>query len=251
MQRRQLHRQDTTVPEPPRDRVRHPGKTALWLTGGAIVIWGLLCLVGLLLTQVLERTAFHHADLGANRWFVSHRVPFLNHVAAFGTGMAQTLTVIVATAVLAGLLRWRTGRWYEAIVLVISVVGEVAIFLGVTLIVPQRRPPVPRLDPAPPTSSYPSGHTAASIALYCCLALVVLWLYGDRGWARALAVVLFCVPVFVGISRVYMGEHYPSDVVAGALLSVLWLSLVASMLLPRRPTPRRALSRTPRRAFRS
>ena len=236
------------VPEPPADRVRHPGQAALWLLAGAIVIWGLMCLLGLLLTRVLEHTAFHHTDLGANRWFVHHRVAFLNDVAAFGTGLAQTLTVIVITAVLIGVLRWRTGRWYEAIVLVISVAGEVAIFLCATLIVPQRRPPVHRLDPAPPTSSYPSGHTAASIALYCCLALIVLWLYSGRGWARALAVAGFCVPVFVGLSRVYMGEHYPSDVVAGALLGGLWLSLVAVILLPG-DRPQRARGRSPSRVL--
>ncbi len=166
MQLRLPHRRSPAGPKPPADRTQHPGKVALWLLGGAVVIWGLMCLLGLLLTHVLEHTAFHHADLGTNRWFASHRVPFLNDVAAFGTGMAQTLTVILITAVLVVVLRWRTGRWYEAIVLVTSVVGEVAIFLCVTLIVPQRRPPVHRLDPAPPTSSYPSGHTGASIALY-------------------------------------------------------------------------------------
>ena len=249
MQLRLPGRRGATAPAPPRERTQHPGKTALWLLGGAVVIWGIMCLLGLLLTHVLEHTGFHHADLGTNRWFVRHRVPFLNDVAAFGTGMAETLTVIVATAVLVIVLRWRTGRWYEAIALVVSVVGEVAIFLCVTLIVPQRRPPVHRLDPAPPTSSYPSGHTGASIALYCCLALIILWLYSDRGWARALAVVLFCVPVFVGLSRIYMGMHYPSDVLAGAILSTLWLSLVATTLLPRRPASERVARRSPRRAL--
>ncbi|HEX9066175.1 MAG TPA: phosphatase PAP2 family protein [Streptosporangiaceae bacterium] len=243
------HHRDTTAPAPPQDRTSHPARTALWLLGGAIVIWGIMCLLGLLLTHVLEHTGFHHADLGTNRWFVGHRVPFLNDVAGIGTGMAETVTVVVIAAVLVGVLRWRTGRWYEAMVLVVSVVGEVAIFICVTLIVPQRRPPVHRLDAAPPTSSYPSGHTGASIALYCCLALIILWLYSDRGWARAVAVLLFCVPAYVGLSRIYMGMHYPSDVVAGALLSSLWLSLVATTLLPRRSAAQRARGQSRRRVL--
>ena len=242
-------RRGTDLPPPRRRSTGHPARIALLLLAGAIVTWGLMCLLGLLLTHVLEHTAFHHADLGTDRWFAHHRVAFLNDVAAVGTGMAQTVTVIIVTAVLVAVLRWRTGRWYEAIVLVISVVGEVAIFLCVTLIVPQRRPPVPRLDPAPPTSSYPSGHTGAAIALYCCLALIVLWLYSDRGWARASAVLLFCVPVYVGLSRIYMGMHYPSDVIAGALLSSLWLTLVATTFLPRRRAGQRVRRRSPRRAF--
>lgn len=207
---------------------------ALWLLAGAVVIWGLVCFAGLVLTHVVDRTPVHSADLGVNRWFAARRTPVLNDITALGTSMAETITVIAVTTVLVLLLRWRTGRWYEAVVLVISIVGELVIFLAATAVVPQRRPPVHRLDVAPSTSSYPSGHTGAAVALYGCLALLVLWLYAGRPWARAVATALFCVPVLVAWSRVYRGMHYPSDVIAGALAGGLWLSLVASTFLPTR-----------------
>ena len=95
-----------------------------------------------------------------------------------------------------------------------------------TATVPQRRPPVHRLQPAPPTSSYPSGHTAAAVALYCCVAVVILMIYARHPVARIVAGVLFLVPAFVACARLYLGEHYPSDVIAGALLGVLWLTHV-------------------------
>jgi len=112
----------------------------------------------------------------------------------------------------------------------------VLIFLAVTETVPQRRPPVPRLQAAPATSSYPSGHTAAAVALYGCLGVLFL-VYVSRPGLRWLAAVLFCIPVYVAISRVYEGEHYPSDVIAGALLGVLWLTCVLRALPPIRGTP--------------
>jgi membrane-associated phospholipid phosphatase len=230
---------------PPWEKPDDRWTVALWLLGGAIVIWGAMSVIGLLLTHVIDRGSFHAADLGVNQWFVHERTRFWNDATAVGTGMAQTTTVVIVTAVAALALRWLTKRWYEAIMLVTCIVGELAIFLATTTIVPQRRPAVPRLDPAPPTSSYPSGHTAAAVCLYGCLAILLLWLYAGRPGARIVATLLFCVPVVVAVSRVYRGMHYPSDVLAGALLGALWLSLVTKTLLPHRPWGRGARRHLP------
>jgi undecaprenyl-diphosphatase len=219
-----------------------PWTVALWLLAGAISIWGVMSLIGLLLTHIVDRGSAHAADLNVNQWFAHHRTSFWNDATAFGTGLAETITVIVVTLVVTAILRWRTKRWYEALILITAVVGELVIFLSVTAVVPQRRPPVAKLDPAPATSSYPSGHTAASLCLYGCLALLVLWLFAGRPGARILAALLCCVPIVVGVSRIYRGMHYPSDVLAGLLLGGLWLSLVVSTFLPQHPWRRRAIS---------
>jgi membrane-associated phospholipid phosphatase len=193
---------------------------------GAAVIWVVLSALGLILTHVFNTGPVHRADLGVDVWFAHHRSPGWNSVMLFGTAMAETLPVIVVTAVLALLARWRLGHWWASALLVTSVAGEVLIFLAVTATVPQRRPPVPRLQSAPPTSSYPSGHTAAAVALYCCVAVLILIIYARRPVARIAAGLLFLVPAFVACARMYLGEHYPSDVIAGALLGALWLSHV-------------------------
>jgi len=213
---------------------------ALWLLAGAVAIWGAMSLIGLLLTHIVDRGSVHAADLDVNQWFAHNRTSFWNSTTAIGTGLAETITIIAVTAVVAVILRWRTKRWYEAVILITAVMGELVIFLAVTAIVPQRRPPVSKLDPAPPTSSYPSGHTAAALCLYGCLAILVLWLYGGRPGAKIIAAVLCCIPIVVGISRVYRGMHYPSDVLAGLLLGGLWLWLVASTFLQQRPWGRPA-----------
>jgi membrane-associated phospholipid phosphatase len=228
-------------PAPPWERLGDPWTVALWLLAGAISIWGVMSLIGLLLTHIVDRGPAHAADLNVNQWFAHHRTSFWNDATAFGTGLAETITVIVVTVVVAAFLRWRTKRWYEALILITAVVGELVIFLSVTATVPQRRPPVARLDPAPATSSYPSGHTGVSLCLYGCIALLVLWLFAGRPGARILAAVLCCVPVVVGMSRIYRGMHYPSDVLAGLLLAGLWLSLVVRTLRPQRPWRRRAI----------
>ncbi|MGN6680378.1 MAG: phosphatase PAP2 family protein, partial [Streptosporangiaceae bacterium] len=219
-----------------------------WLFGGAVAIWGVMSLLGLLLTHIIDRGSVHKADLGVNQWFVQQRTSLWNGATAIGTEMAETITVIAIAVAAVLILRWVTKRWYEAIMLVTCIVGELAIFLATTMVVPQRRPTVHKLDMAPPTSSYPSGHTGAAVCLYGCLAILLLWLYRGQPGVKVIAIVLFCVPVFVAVSRVYRGMHYPSDVLAGALLGVLWLSLVTRTFHPHRPWARGAARQSPARS---
>lgn len=222
---------------------------ALRLGLGLVAIWGLISLLGLLETRVLNTGSVHRADLGVDVWLAAHRTGFWNAATHVGTTMATTLTVICVTAALVLLLRWRLGRWHESLVLITVMVGEIVLFLAASSTIHQDRPPVARLDQAPPTSSYPSGHTAAAVALYGCLAVLVIWIYGRRPAARIAACVLALVPFFVAFSRLYRGMHYPSDVIAGALLGSLWLLLVVRTLLPRaqRPTARPSAGRVRRR----
>ena len=210
---------------------------ALCLLGGAVAIWIVLTVIGLILTHVFDKGAVHRADLGVDIWFAHHRSPGWNSVMLFGTDLARTQTVIAVAAAAALFLRWRLKRWHESFIVIAAVAGEVLIFLAVTQTVPQRRPPVPRLQAAPTTSSYPSGHTAAAIALYGCLGVLLL-VYVSRPGLRWLAALLFCIPVYVALSRLYEGEHYPSDVIAGALLGGLWLTCVLRTLPPVRVAPR-------------
>jgi membrane-associated phospholipid phosphatase len=233
----------------PRQRHHRGWVIALRLVGGAVAIWIVLTVFGLLLTRVFDTGAVHRSDLGVDIWFAHHRSPGWNDVMLFGTDLARTQTVIAVAAAAALFLRWRLKRWHESFVVIAAVTGEVLIFLAVTETVPQRRPPVPRLQVAPTTSSYPSGHTAAAVALYGCLGVLLL-VYVSRPGLRWLAAVLFCIPIYVGLSRLYEGEHYPSDVIAGALLGGLWLTCVLRTLPPPRAAPRAEQRRDGRLATR-
>jgi membrane-associated phospholipid phosphatase len=95
---------------------------------------------------------------------------------------------------------------------------------------------VTHLDRAPPTSSFPSGHTGAAIALYAALAVVVLR-RTRRRWVRGVSVtLLLAVPVLVGLSRLYRGMHHPSDVAGSVVCAGLTLA-VSYVVVLRRPLP--------------
>jgi undecaprenyl-diphosphatase len=207
---------------------------AATLALGAIGLTVALVLLGLALTHLSETGVLRRWDLSVDRWLAGQRTSGLDTLTRFGNEVANTPTVVLVGLVMFFVVRAWLGRWYESCVLAVALVGEVAVFLTVAAAVHRPRPDVPRLDQAPPTSSFPSGHTMAAVVLYGCLA-VLLVRYATSGLALPVAALLWLVPLGVAASRLYRGMHYPTDVLAGALAGAVWLLVVVHTMLPARP----------------
>jgi undecaprenyl-diphosphatase len=204
-------------------RRREGVPSALFLLGWAVVLAAALSVAGWVLAKVVHDDGIGRADASLSRWFAGERSDGLNDLTAVTSGIGGTVT-ITAMAVLAVAVAafvWR--RWREPLLVAVAVAGEVAIFLAVTMLVDRKRPPVTHLDEAPPTSSFPSGHTAATLALWGALAVLASERARSalvRGLFLTLAVVL---PLLVASSRLYRGMHYLTDVVGGLTLGAAWL----------------------------
>ena len=110
---------------------------------------------------------------------------------------------------------------------------------------PRDRPHVARLEDLPADASYPSGHTAASLAVYCGLVLLLTSAFPKGGWRVAAWVVALLLPVFVACSRIYRGMHHPLDLGAGALIGI---GAVMVLLFACRAAGVAALAHAPARA---
>lgn len=178
-------------------------------------------------------TAFGAFDLAVSEWFAARRTDTLDMLTDVGSGFSDTLTVVAVIAIVAVAMLYGWRRWKEPLVLMTALLLEVSSFVTIAYLVGRDRPPIGQLDASPPTSGFPSGHTAAAVALYFGIALIVHWRTTDRT-ARGLAVALaIFAPVTVALSRMYRGMHYLTDVTAGAVLGATCLA-IAVWIIKRR-----------------
>jgi undecaprenyl-diphosphatase len=83
-----------------------------------------------------------------------------------------------------------------------------------------------------PDYSFPSGHTMNSVAFYGALAIVV-WSISGRRWGIATLIAAAVLSTLIGISRIYLGYHYFTDVLGGVLAGVSWLLITLAVFRTR------------------
>lgn len=208
-------------------------REALLLLAGILGLTVLMLAIGFALTRWSALAGVRQWDDDVARWWVSVRTPTLDGWTGIGSSMSDTPVAIAVTAVAFLALRAATGTWKLSWIVLAAIGGELLYFLALTSGVGRERPDVEQLDAAPPTSSYPSGHTGAAVALYVCLAVIAWRRIENRLVAVPLIVALCLIPVIVGVSRMYRGMHFATDVIFGAMGGLLWLLVVLAVLWPR------------------
>lgn len=142
--------------------------------------------------------------------------------------IGNTETVIGVCILVSAIILWRTRDWRLTAVAPVAIAMQGLIFLIAARAVDRDRPPVEKLDPSPPTASYPSGHVGASTGLYLAFALLAMAIH--RSWLRVLTIIVcLTMPLLVAFARLYRGMHHLSDISAGilngavcALLAYAW-----------------------------
>lgn len=198
---------------------RRPLAAALVIWIAAFVLLGAAIIgLGLLLTRVLLDAGLDAVDAEAIRWFVGERTATVDTLSRWASDVGST-GVILTASVVTGIVLVLRGHWRQFGFLLFALTLEFSLFLLTVTIVDRNRPDVAQLDAAPPTSSFPSGHTAASWTLYLGLAVVVTSLVRGARVRALVWVAAVALPLLVAGSRLYRGMHFPSDVIAGALLA--------------------------------
>jgi undecaprenyl-diphosphatase len=175
---------------------------------------------GLVLTELLLPIGgFAAWDENINRWLADHRNSQLEHLSWIGSTLAGgvVIPVVVGLCVVTFLVlrRWRLAAFVLFVICV-----ESGAYRATTLVVHRDRPAVDRLESLPVDASYPSGHTAASLALYGGLLLVLASYVRRAGVTVLVCCLLVAIPLFVAWARMYRGMHHLTDSAAGLLLGV-------------------------------
>jgi len=162
-------------------------------------------------------------------WLHAHSSPALNAFFLFVTQGGRAL-VVVPFCIGVLIYLWLQGRRDDAIFFGVATFGAMFLTLAAKVFFGRDRPALwPSIAPEP-TFSFPSGHAMGTMAVTATL-LILLWPTKWR-WPSVVIGVVFVA--LVALSRLYLGVHYPSDILAGWCAALVWVGAVASALDVRR-----------------
>lgn len=201
--------------------------------GAMLTSLAFISLISIALGFLVTRVILHIGgvagwDEHVNAWLAAHRTPFRTHLSLIGSIISGgvVLPIVVGLSALTAAAR---RKWRVAAFLVFVLGVESASYRITTLVIHRHRPRVVRLENLPVDASYPSGHTAASIAVYCGLALLLTSLVRNRVFRTATWSVALLIVAFDVYSRLYRGMHHPLDVAGGVVVgtAAVWLLVLS------------------------
>jgi membrane-associated phospholipid phosphatase len=185
-------------------------------------------------SEIVDGVADRHGtgpgDLAVWTWFVDHRTPvatwLMKAVTTAGGGLGMTALAVTATIVLAA-----RRNWFAAGAVAVAAAGSSVLVVVFKDLYDRARPPLAGRLTGETNPSLPSGHALTSMVV---IGVVVAVVYPAlrRRTARVASVAVAALAVAaIGISRLYLGVHWASDVLVGWLLGGTWLAICLTVLM--------------------
>ena len=189
------------------------------LAGYALLVTAMVFLGFSLLYVLLPLGDLGGDDEDVSQWLADNRSPTQEDLSWIGSTLAggHVIPAVIGIGLVTFLIM---RRWLLAAFVVFVVALESGTYRVTSWIVERQRPDVQRLESLPVDASYPSGHTAAAVAMYGGLLLLLASRFHTtavRVFALAVGV---AIPLFVGWARMYRGMHHLSDTIAGLLMGL-------------------------------
>jgi membrane protein DedA with SNARE-associated domain/membrane-associated phospholipid phosphatase len=195
-----------------------------------------ISLAGLWLFSGITEDVIHHDpltrfDVTLLNWLHAHATPtgyaIFNAISVLGSPVAMAVVALGVGALLVARRRWIVlGGWAAAFA------GGTILQAALKVVIRRPRPPYVADFLSESSWSFPSGHAMGSLIGYGMLAYILLVVVRIHGRGAQIAVLLGAVLLImaIGLSRLYLGVHYFSDVMGGYAAGVLWLSACISGL---------------------
>ena len=207
-----------------RERLSPTGHFGLHLTLGALTLIAAAWLFGGIAEDVVSGDPLTVIDAHVAAWFHSHAVPRITRLMLFITHLHDLWGISLLALMFALFLTWKR-RWDWLLALIVVVPGGMLLNVLTKSAFRRERPsfaePLLALD----TYSFPSGHVAAATLVYGLLAAFIV--AKTDVWRRRVLITAlpFLMVALVALSRVYLGVHYLSDILAAFAESLAWLAL--------------------------
>lgn len=219
------------------------GALAAFLTAG--IIAGMLAAgTFVLIAGIVTRGITQTTDERVLQWLARHRTPALDEIMLEITGLGNGTVLLMLVGIVSVFL-WLTRHRWSVYILLVGVIGGQILSRLLKNAFDRDRPSVIEWVDQVSSPSFPSGHAMGSFIAYGAVAYLVTRLEPTPALRRFTWVVAALLIGGIGISRMYLGVHYPSDVIAGFVGGLAWLGFVAASMTavrffaPRRPETRR------------
>ena len=211
-----------------RNNIHQPITTLVATVGtvGLAICLSIIFIVSHISDNVLDREAFEF-DRTILLWIHSFANPILDRVMYYFTRLNDPDTAFIVATVVVSILIWK--RFYaEARIFAIACFGGIVLSYGLKAVFGKVRPDLWESAIVDTSFSYPSGHALGSTILYGFSAYLLATHYPRfAGLIYTLAVLLIAT---IGFSRLYLGVHWPTDIVGGYGIGFLWLTFCVTML---------------------
>ena len=200
--------------------IKRPRDVRFWFAMAVMVVAAASFAV--IAWSVWETAPILKEDMQVSVWLHTHGNPVFSAFLFAITQVHSTVGIPIMSLIIAYFL-WRRGERYWVLSLAVAVAGGLLLNVILKLIFNRNRPtwddPILTLT----SSSFPSGHTAGATLFYGFLAVYMVWRM-KKPLARVLVVIGCALMVaLVGFSRIYLGVHFLSDVLAAISISTVWL----------------------------
>jgi undecaprenyl-diphosphatase len=200
----------------------------IFLLSGAVIAvaftWGFAELAGHVRgggTQRFDDAIMH--------WIGAHQHPYVRSIMLEATSLG-TGTVVGMLVLVAGMFLWLNSHKHSAILLIVATLGGILLNNLLKFGFSRPRPQIFEWGTHASSSSFPSGHAMSSVVVYGTVAYLAARLQ-QRGSTRVLTLLLAGV-IIIAIcgSRMYLGVHYPSDILAGIMIGLAWAGFCMAVL---------------------
>jgi membrane-associated phospholipid phosphatase len=187
----------------------------------SILILAAFTLMFLGFAYALEEHLLHQFDLTIIteiQSFISVKMTSVMEVFTFIGSASGIISIAIVTII----IMLFNKKWWECVFFVIAVIGSTLFNSLLKWVFHRARPTIHPLV-TETGYSFPSGHSMSSIVTYGMI-MVFLVLFFNKAWSKTLIILVFSLLILlIGISRIYLGVHYPSDVIAGFSAGGTWL----------------------------